>query len=139
MELADGPSVPARFTPSLRVERFDEVVQYDNAMTAKPPQRTYENVWQGQCGPDFTVEDGEGSHRVRPIRLRVRWFQDGDATPRWNSIEVTGHEVLPDERLRRLPVREIWTRYHAELGQIPDWFLQFVLANPPAPRTAAEG
>ncbi|MFD7618589.1 hypothetical protein [Streptomyces sp. NPDC059802] len=136
MELADGPSEPAQFTPSLRVERFDEVVQYDNAMTARPPQRTYEKVWQGQCGPDFTVED---SYRVRPVRLRVRWFQDGDATPRWNSIEVTGHEVLPDKNLRRLPVREIWTRYHAELGQVPDWFLQFVSANSPAPRTAPEG
>ncbi|MCX4826800.1 hypothetical protein OG883_45005 [Streptomyces sp. NBC_01142] len=139
MELADGPSGPAQFTPSLRVERFDEVVQYDNAMTAKPPQRTYEKVWQGQCGPDFAVEDGEDSYRVRPVRLRVRWFQDGDATPRWNSIEVTGHEVLPDKSLRRHPVREIWTRYHAELGQVPDWFLQFVSANLPAPRTAAEG
>ena len=60
---ADGPSVPAQFTPSLRVERFDEVVQYDDALTAKPPQRTYEKVWQGRCGPDFTVEDSEDSVR----------------------------------------------------------------------------
>ncbi|MFE2640840.1 hypothetical protein ACFXKF_40035 [Streptomyces scopuliridis] len=132
----DQPSVLAQFTPSLRVERFDEVVQYDDAMTAKPPQRTYERLWQGQCGPDFTVEDGE---TVRPVRLRARWFQDGDATPRWNSIEVTGHVVLPDEGLGHLPVREIWTHHHAERGQVPDWFLQFVSANPPAPRTTTAG
>ncbi|WP_405824298.1 hypothetical protein OG705_29355 [Streptomyces sp. NBC_00838] len=134
-QLADGPCAPARFTPSLRVERFDEVVQYDDAMTAKPPQRTYERLWQGRCGPDFTVEDGEGSETVRPVRLRVRWFQKGDAPLRWDSVEVTGHVVLLDEGLGRLPVREIWTHYHAELGQIPDWFLQFVSANPPATRT----
>ncbi|MFK0154173.1 hypothetical protein ACIQVK_19130 [Streptomyces sp. NPDC090493] len=138
-QTADSPSAPAQFTPSLRVERFDEVVQYDDAGTAKPPQRTYERVWQGRCGPDFTVEDGEDSHRVRPVRLRVRWLDDGDATPRWNSIEVTGQVVLPDDRLDRRPVREIWTHYHAELGQVPHWFLQFVSANPPAPRTATEG
>ncbi|MFE3211169.1 hypothetical protein ACFXI8_23830 [Streptomyces niveus] len=46
--------------------------------------------------------------------------------------------VLPDESLNRQPVREIWTRYHAELGQLPDWFLQFVSVNPPAPRTIPE-
>ncbi|MGW2984274.1 hypothetical protein [Streptomyces goshikiensis] len=44
-----------------------------------------------------------------------------------------GHAVLPDASLEHRPVREIWTRYHAELGQIPDWFLlQFVSANPPS-------
>jgi hypothetical protein len=133
----NGPSVPAKFTPSLRGERFDEVVQYDDEMGAKPPQRTYEKVWQGQCGPDFTIEDGQGSETVRPIRLRVRWFQDGDTLPRWNSMEVTGHVVLPDGSLDRRPVREIWTHYHADLGQVPDWFLQFVSANCPAPRTTS--
>ncbi|MFC8125510.1 hypothetical protein [Streptomyces sp. NPDC057302] len=135
---ADQPSVLAQFTPSLRVERFDEVVQYDDAMTAKPPQRTYEKVWQGRCGPDFTVEDGEDKETVRPVRLRVRWLQNGDATPRWNSIEVTGQIILPDGCLRRLLVREIWTHYHAELGQIPDWLLQFVSTNPPATRTTTQ-
>lgn len=134
-QTAESPGAPAPFTPSLRAERYDEVVQYDDAGAVKPPRRTYEKVWQGGCGPDFIIEDGEGSHRVRPVRLRIRWFQDGAAAPRWNSIEVTGHVVLPDERLDRPPVREIWTRYHAELGQVPDWFLQFVSANPPAPRT----
>ncbi|WP_327357849.1 hypothetical protein [Streptomyces sp. NBC_01304] len=31
--------------------------------------------------------------------------------------------VLLDESLDRRPVREIWTSYHAELGQVPGWFL----------------
>ncbi|TLQ39461.1 hypothetical protein [Streptomyces marianii] len=137
-QTADSPGAPASFTPSLRAERYDEVVTYDDAGTAKPPQRTYEKVWQGGCGPDFTIEDGESSHRVRPVRLRIRWFQDGAAAPRWNSIEVTGHELLPDESLGRLPIREIWTSYHAELGQVPDWFLQFVSANPPELRTVPQ-
>ncbi|MFC4507810.1 MULTISPECIES: hypothetical protein [Streptomyces] len=92
----------------------------------------------GAVRPGLTVEDSEDSETVRPVRLRVRWFQNGDATSRWNSIEVTGQMVLPDGRLRRLPVREIWTHYHAELGQIPDWFLQFVSANPPATRTTTQ-
>lgn len=138
-QLVDGPSVTAQFAPSLRSERFDEVVQYDNAMTAKPPQRTYERVWQGHCGPDFTVEDGEESQSVRPVRLRVRWLQAGDAKLRWNSIEVTCQVVLPDGRLLGPSVRVIWTHYHADRGQIPEWFLQFVSSNPPAPRIAAEG
>ncbi|MFD4576758.1 hypothetical protein ACFWNK_30880 [Streptomyces sp. NPDC058417] len=138
-QTADSPSAPAQFTPSLRVERFDEVVQYDDAGTARPPQRTYEKVWQGRCGPDFTVEDGKDSYRVRGLRLRVSWLHNGEATPRWDSIEVTGQVVLPDDRLDRLPIREIWTHHHAELGQVPRWFLQFVSANPPAPRTTMEG
>ncbi|MFB7601016.1 hypothetical protein [Streptomyces sp. NPDC056160] len=137
-QTADSPGAPVSFTPLLRAERYDELVTYDDAGTTKPPQRTYEKVWQGQCGPDFTIEDGEGNHRVRPVRLRIRWFQDGAAAPRWNSIEVTGHVVLPDKSLDRLPVREIWTCYHAELGQVPDWFLQFVSANPLAPLTVPE-
>ncbi|MDL5199590.1 hypothetical protein [Streptomyces sp. ALI-76-A] len=137
-QTTDIPCAPAPFTPSLRAERCDEVVQYDDVGTAKPPQRTYEKVWQGRCGPDLTIEDGEDSHRVRPARLRIRWFQDGAAAPRWHSIEVTGHVVLPNELLGRLPVREIWTRYNAELGQVPDWFLQFVSANSPTPQTATE-
>lgn len=132
----DQPSVLAQFTPSLRVERFDEVVQYDDAMTAKLPQRTYERLWQGQCGPDFTVEDGE---TVRPVRLRARWFQDGDAPLRWISVEVTGRVVLSDGSFDHRPVRKIWTHHHAELGQVPGWFLQFVSANPPAPRTTTAG
>ncbi|MFF4409476.1 hypothetical protein [Streptomyces sp. NPDC001404] len=127
-QTADSPRAPASFTPLLRAERYDELVKYDDAGTAEPPQRTYEKLWQGQCGPDFTIEDGEGNHRVRPVRLRIRWFQDGAAAPRWNSIEVTGHVVLPDESLDRRLVREIWTHYHAELGQVPDCFLQFVSA-----------
>lgn len=135
----DRPSVLAQFTPSLRMERFDEVAWYDDAMTAKPTQRTYEKLWQGQCGPDFTVEDSVGSETVRPVRLRVRWFQNGDAAPRWDSIEVTGYVVLPDGGLGRLPVREIWTHHHAERGQVPDWFIQFVSANSPVPRTATAG
>ncbi|MFF8918080.1 hypothetical protein ACF08M_33440 [Streptomyces sp. NPDC015032] len=135
---AEQAFAPASFTPSLRAERYDELVMYDDAGTAKPSQRTYEKVWQRQCGPDLIIEDGEGDHRVRPVRLRIRWFQDGAAAPRWNSIEVTGHVVLPDESLDRRPVREIWTRYHAELGQVPDWFLQFVSANPAAPVTVPE-
>ncbi|WP_412075432.1 hypothetical protein ACLF6K_05795 [Streptomyces xanthophaeus] len=137
-QTADSPCAPVSFTPSLRAERYDELVKYDDAGAAKPPQRTYEKVWQGQCGPDFTIEDGEGNYRVRPVRLRIRWFQDGAAAPRWNSIEVTGHVILPDESLDRRPVREIWTHYHAELGQVPDWFLQFVSANPEAPQTVPE-
>lgn len=137
-QTADSPGAPVSFTPSLRAERYDELVKYDDAGAAQPSQRTYEKVWQGQCGPDFTSEDSEGSHRVRPVRLRIRWFQDGAAAPRWNSIEVTGHVVLPDDSLDRRPVREIWTCYHAELGQVPGWFLQFVSANPPAPRTVPE-
>ncbi|WP_371793118.1 hypothetical protein OG285_32835 [Streptomyces sp. NBC_01471] len=137
-QTTDSLCAPGPFTPSLRVERFDEVVQYDDVGTAKPPQRTYEKVWQGRCGPDFTIEDGEDSHRVRPVRLRIRWFQDGDATPRWNSIEMTSHVILPDGSLDRRPVRDIWTHYHAELGQIPNRFLQFVNANPPAPPTFPE-
>ncbi|MFJ1742422.1 hypothetical protein ACIOG4_27570 [Streptomyces microflavus] len=121
----------AQFAPSLRLERFDEVVHYDDAATAKPPQRMYEKVWEGKCGPDLVLEDGE---TVRPSRLRVRWFQNGDATPRWDSTEVTGRVVLPDGGLDRRPVREIWTRYHDERGQIPEDFAEFVRINSPEPR-----
>ncbi|MFJ1662589.1 hypothetical protein [Streptomyces anthocyanicus] len=128
------PSALAQFAPVLRVERFDEVVQYDDAMEARPPQRTYEKLWQGTCGPDITVE--EGDEIVRPFRLRVRWLQNGDAALRWQSIEVTSRVVLPDEGLGHLPVRTIWTRHHASRKEVPDFFLQFVSANPPAPRTA---
>ncbi|MFD8609423.1 hypothetical protein [Streptomyces sp. NPDC059631] len=137
-QTADSPCAPAALMPSLCAERYDELVKYDDAETPKLPQRTYEKVWQGQCGPDFTIEDYEGNHRVRPVRLRIRWFQDGAAAPCWNSIEVTSHVVLPDESLDRHPVRMIWTRYHAELGQVPNWFLKFISANPPVPRTVPQ-
>ncbi|MFI1189669.1 hypothetical protein [Streptomyces californicus] len=130
----DQTSVPAPFAPVLRAERFDEVVWYDAARTAMPPERTYERLWQGQCGPDITVEDGD--EIVRPVRLRVRWLQNGEAAPRWNSIEVTSYVVLPGGKLGCLPVRMIWTHHHASREQIPDAFLQFVAANPPALRSA---
>ncbi|MFI1530698.1 hypothetical protein [Streptomyces griseus] len=130
----DQPSTLADFAPVLCAERFDEVVQYADAMTAKLPQRMYERLWKGRCGPDFTVEGCDET--VRPVRLRVRWLQNGDATLGWHSIEVTSHVVQPAGGLALLPVRTIWTRHHAAQNQVPDEFLQFVSANPPAPRTA---
>lgn len=135
----DRPSVLAQFTPSLRMERFDEVTWYDDATTARPTQRTYEKLWEGQCGPDFPFEDSVGSETVRPVRLRVRWFENGDTTPHWNSIEVTAHVVLPDGGLDDRPIREIWTCHHVERGQVPDGFTQFVSANSPATPTTTAG
>jgi hypothetical protein len=117
------------------MERFDEVVQFDTAGRPSPPKSTYERLWQGQCGPDFTDDDAT----VRPVRLRARWFRDGDGAPRWNSVEVTGHVVLPDGSTSWRTVREIWTSHHAELGQIPEWILRFVGDNPPALRGTTAG
>ncbi|MGW2984273.1 hypothetical protein [Streptomyces goshikiensis] len=66
-QAAHSPCAPASATPLLRAERYDELVKFGDAGTAKPPQRTHEKVWQGQCGPDFTIEDGENNYRVRPV------------------------------------------------------------------------
>ncbi|MFK0047739.1 hypothetical protein ACIQU4_27360 [Streptomyces sp. NPDC090741] len=128
----DAQTEPEQFAPRLTMERFDEVVWFDKTGQPKPPQNSYERLWQGErCGPDFTADEAT----FRPTRLRARWFQAGDDAPCWNSMEVTGHEVRADGITGWRTVRQIWTSQHADMGQVPPWILRFVGDNPPAPRS----